>query len=94
MKNRTIDDRINAASKLDSLDDLPGPLLADSIDDSASRAYGSFPDRLYIVYKGKIAYQGGVGPHGYVVRNLSLSRSLKIHKINLSFNRNFPITQG
>ncbi len=58
---------MSAARKLESLDDLPGPLLADSIDDSASRAFGSFPDRLYIVYKGKVAYQGGVGPHGYIV---------------------------
>ena len=62
-----MEDRLAAARKLDTLDELPGPLLADSIDDSASRAYGSFPDRLYVLQDGVVAHQGGVGPHGYVV---------------------------
>ena len=51
------------------------------MENEASKSYGSFPDRLYIVLNGKIVYQviqlvqhysinkttsqGGVGPHGY-----------------------------
>ena len=31
----------------------------------ASRSYGSFPDRLYIVLDGKVVYQGGLGPVDY-----------------------------
>ena len=43
--SRSQEERLEAARKLDELDDLPGPLLADNINDDASRAYGSFPDR-------------------------------------------------
>ena len=36
--------------------------------DEACKAYGSLPDRLYIVHEGKIAYQGGLGPFEYEVK--------------------------
>ena len=39
------------------LETLPGPFLVDNMKDEASRAYGSFPDRLYIVLDGIIVYQ-------------------------------------
>ena len=39
------------------LESLPGPLLVDNMENEASKSYGSFPDRLYIVLKGKIVYQ-------------------------------------
>ena len=42
------------------------PLLIDELDDGAARAYGAYPDRLYIVGRdGKIAYRGGEGPRGF-----------------------------
>ena len=44
-----------------------GKLLADKLDNEACKAYGSFPDRLYIVDNGKIVYQGGLGPFEYKV---------------------------
>ncbi len=66
--------RLAAARVLDGLDDLPGPLLADNMDDEACRAYGSFPDRLYVVVDGNVAYQGGVGPHGYNVSVAAIVR--------------------
>ena len=48
--------------------------------DDACKAYGSLPDRLYIVHRGKVVYQGGRGPFEYkvinfIVRNLPLPRS-------------------
>ena len=46
---------------------ISGKLLADLMTDDACKAYGSFPDRLYVVHRGKIAYQGGRGPFGYKV---------------------------
>ena len=58
---------MEAAKLLDDMDDLPGPLLVDSMSDSAMKWFGSFPDRLYVIHKGLVAYQGGVGPHGYKV---------------------------
>lgn len=61
----TLQDRRAAAAELLHLEDLPGPLLIDNMQDQASRYYGSFPDRLYIVLDGRVVFQGGVGPHGY-----------------------------
>eukprot|EP00092_Neocalanus_flemingeri_P035466 GFUD01038593.1.p2 GENE.GFUD01038593.1~~GFUD01038593.1.p2 ORF type:complete len:128 (+),score=48.33 GFUD01038593.1:480-863(+) len=65
-EHQTIAERIAAAGELLNLETLPGPLLVDNMDNEASVSYGSFPDRLYIVLGGRVVYQGGVGPHGYV----------------------------
>merc|ERR1712226_1484173 len=61
-RHKTLEERLSAASanELLQLETLPGPLLVDNMENEASRSYGSFPDRLYIVFKGKIVYQGGV----------------------------------
>ena len=64
---RSIEDRLTASRKLSDLETLPGPFVCDSISNGACRAFGSFPDRLAIVHQGKVAYLGGVGPHGYKV---------------------------
>ncbi len=40
--------------------------VVDGLDDAVSRAYGGWPDRLYVIdAEGRIAYQGGVGPFGF-----------------------------
>ena len=66
---RSLEERISAAKQLESLEnDLPGTLLVDNIQDEASRAYGAYPDRLYIIQKGVVKYHGGIGPYGYHVR--------------------------
>jgi hypothetical protein len=42
------------------------PVLLDAINDRVSRAYGAWPDRLYLVgMDGRIAWQGGPGPFGF-----------------------------
>jgi Iodothyronine deiodinase len=42
------------------------PALLDQVDDAVSKAYASFPDRLYLIGKdGKIAYAGARGPLGF-----------------------------
>lgn len=42
------------------------PAIVDDLDDSTNRAYGAWPDRLYLVgTDGKIAYAGGPGPRGF-----------------------------
>jgi len=42
------------------------PMLVDEIDDGAAKAYGAYPDRIYIVGKdGRVVYQGGPGPRGF-----------------------------
>jgi len=42
------------------------PVLLDAINDRVARAYGAWPDRLYLVgTDGRIAWQGGPGPFGF-----------------------------
>ena len=47
----------NIEDELLQLETLPGPLLVDNMQNEASRTYGSFPDRLYIVLDGIVVYQ-------------------------------------
>jgi len=65
-EHKSLAQRLKAAGELLNLETLPGPLLVDNMENEASLAYGSFPDRLYIVLDGRVVYQGGVGPHGYI----------------------------
>lgn len=54
-----------AGTCVDELD-LPMPALVDRVDDKVARAYGGWPDRLYLIGKdGKVAYAGGKGPQGF-----------------------------
>ena len=40
------------------------PILIEDIDNSIDEAYGAAPERLYLIgANGKVAYQGGAGPH-------------------------------
>jgi Iodothyronine deiodinase len=42
------------------------PVLIDGLDDAVARAYGAWPDRLYLIGRdGRIAFQGGEGPFGF-----------------------------
>ena len=47
--------------------ELELPVLVDRVDDEVARAYGGWPDRLYLIAAdGAIAYQGGEGPDGFL----------------------------
>jgi iodothyronine deiodinase-like protein len=42
------------------------PMAIDAVDNEVARAYGGWPDRLYLVgADGRIAYRGGEGPFGF-----------------------------
>ena len=46
--------------------ELPMPALIDGLDDKVNKAYGGWPDRLYLIGKdGKVAYAGKRGPFGF-----------------------------
>ena len=48
------------------------PILLDDVDDSAALAYGGWPDRLYLIGRdGRVAFQGGRGPDGFVPAELA-----------------------
>ncbi len=42
------------------------PVLLDAVDNVVAKAYGGWPDRLYLIGKdGTVAFQGGEGPFGF-----------------------------
>jgi len=44
----------------------PMPALLDDMDDTVSRAYEAWPDRLYLIGRdGTVAFQGEPGPRGF-----------------------------
>jgi hypothetical protein len=47
------------------------PLLLDGPDNEVARQYGGWPDRLYLIgADGRVAYQGGEGPFGFLPEEL------------------------
>mgnify|MGYP000383175005 CR=1 FL=1 len=59
-------DRQFAASNCAAILGLTAPLLIDGMDNAADRAYGAWPERLYVIGPdGRIAYQGKKGPYGF-----------------------------
>ena len=47
------------------------PVLVDGIDDAVARAYGGWPDRLYLIGRdGRVALRGGEGPLGFAPAEL------------------------
>ena len=59
-----MEDRLQAAQLLSSLDPLT-PIVVDTLTNEALLSYAAFPDRLYIVLDGQVAYEGEIGPWGY-----------------------------
>jgi len=65
-RHRSITERRTAAATCASSLGLTAPMLVDGMDNAVDRAYGAWPERLYVLSKdGKIAYQGGKGPYGF-----------------------------
>jgi hypothetical protein len=63
---KTLLERQEAASQCAGALRFTLPMLIDDIDDKAAKAYGAYPDRLYIVAAdGTVAYRGGPGPRGF-----------------------------
>ena len=57
------DERTAVATQCVADLNMPMPAIVDKLDDAVSKAYGGWPDRLYLIgADGKIAYAGGQGP--------------------------------
>ena len=55
-----------AATCMQRLDLSPMPAVVDTMDDATNRAYGAWPERLYLIGKnGRVLYQGGPGPYEF-----------------------------
>jgi Iodothyronine deiodinase len=67
----TLDERAAAAGACASRLQTRIPTALDALDNEVARQYGGWPDRLYLVGRdGRIAYQGGEGPFGFLPEEL------------------------
>ena len=68
-QSRCLEERIAAAKNLLEMG-LSCPLLVDSMDNEVTRAFDAFPERLYAILDGRVAFVGGPGPYFYDVKEL------------------------
>jgi hypothetical protein len=94
-----VEDPINDQERLDVAGtcveelDLPMPALVDRIDDKVSKAYGGWPDRLYLVGKdGKIAYAGDRGPQGFDPD--AWAKAIVAEKARIAATKTKPVEPG
>lgn len=65
-QHRNIQERHAAAKMLSQDFDLANvQLFMDTMDNNTNEKYAALPERLFILYEGKISYVGGVGPVNY-----------------------------
>jgi hypothetical protein len=61
----TLEQRLEIANDFIKRFNYPLPFGVDDMKNAANDAYAAWPERLYIVENGKIAYRGGMGPFNY-----------------------------
>lgn len=68
---QTLDAKFESAQLFANALNVPMEEIAvDDITEDASRAYKANPERLFIVLDGKVSYVGGIGPFGYVIKEV------------------------
>ena len=68
----TADARAEVAAACAVRVNLKMPMVVDGVDDAVASVYGGWPDRLYLIAAdGRIAYQGGEGPFGFLPEELA-----------------------
>ena len=68
--HKNINDRFIAAKCLEPFAKDTFSLVVDVFNDDATRAYGGFPEKLYIIHDNKMAYCGKIGPFLYKVSDI------------------------
>ncbi len=67
----TLGERAEAAQACAARQRTRIPMALDTLDNEVASRYGGWPDRLYLVGRdGRIAYQGGEGPFGFLPEEL------------------------
>jgi type I thyroxine 5'-deiodinase len=59
---RSLAERREAARVLVERLKYPLPVAIDPMDGRAEKAYAAWPERIYIIDRGRIIYRGGLGP--------------------------------
>lgn len=66
----SLDERKDVARKWWRETALKSPLLVDTMDDTAMAFFGAWPERLYVLKNGEVAYRGGNGPFKYNIAEM------------------------
>lgn len=83
----TLEDRCSVAGQCSAALNIQGPLVVDEIDNRVGRAWGGWPDRLYIIDRdGRVAYRGGPGPFGFNPREMEQSLVLLMEQGKMGLN--------
>jgi Iodothyronine deiodinase len=68
----TAEERAEAAAACSAALETRIPPVVDGLDDAVALAYGGWPDRLYLIGRdGRVAFQGGEGPFGFLPAELA-----------------------
>lgn len=71
---KTLEERCAVAERFAADMKIETPLVVDGIDNQVGKAYGGWPDRLYVIDRdGRVAYQGGPGPFAFNPREMEQS---------------------
>jgi hypothetical protein len=62
---KTIEERIHLAKYVAQTFPVGCPVLVDTISNESITKYASWPERLYVLHKGKVLYMSGPGPFFY-----------------------------
>lgn len=65
LNHRNMAERLAVAQKFVDDKSFPCELVCDSFEEHVNDRYGAWPERLYIVVRGVVVYQGGLGPFDY-----------------------------
>ena len=69
---QTLSERMTVASACSLGLKLTIPMLIDTMDNAADRAFNGWPERLYVLSTaGRVIYQGGKGPYGFDPEDLA-----------------------
>jgi hypothetical protein len=67
----TIEERQEIAKEFAAEFKLTMPVLVDNMDSAVEKVYQALPDRIYVIDRdGRVAYEGGRGPVGFVVADV------------------------
>ena len=64
-QHETVQERLAAARLCSEKLSLTIPILVDDMDNAAAEVFAAWPERIYILNKGKIHCKGGPGPYEF-----------------------------
>jgi type I thyroxine 5'-deiodinase len=81
LQHRSIDSRINAAKSFADDFQVDFEVVCDSMKNEVCELYDSYPERLYIIERGVVVYQGGHGPFDFKLEEVDAWLKQKVERL-------------